>query len=82
MTYIFIFSNKVIMKILITYIVTAYNEEKNLSKTIEEIFKLKKIIKEFEILIINDGSTDNTQKVIDKLKLKFSSIKCIQHKIT
>ena len=45
------------MKILITYIVTAYNEEKNLSDTIEEILKLKNNIKKFEILIINDGST-------------------------
>ena len=81
MTYILIFSNRIIMSILITYIVTAYNEEKNLYDTIEEILKLKNNIKKFEILIINDGSTDNTQKVIDKLKLRYSSIRSIQHKI-
>lgn len=64
----------------ITYIVTAYNEEKNLSKTVQEILKLETIFPKYEILIINDGSIDNTQSVIERLKKKYKKVRNITHK--
>ena len=50
-------------------IIPVLNEEKNLVKIIPEIFKrLKKI--NFELIIVDDNSTDNTSKIFKKLKNK------------
>ena len=44
-------------------IIPAYNEEENIKAVVESIYKLK--IK-LDILVVNDGSTDNTSKVAKK----------------
>lgn len=48
----------------ISIIIPAYNAEKYIDKCIESIINQTK--KELEIIIINDGSTDNTEKIIKK----------------
>lgn len=47
----------------ISVIVPAYNEEKYLSRALNSL--LKQNFTDFEVIIINDGSTDDTQKIID-----------------
>ena len=43
----------------------AYNEEKNISRTILEADKeLSLISDDYEILVVNDGSTDSTEKIV------------------
>ena len=54
-------------KILI--IIPAYNEEKNIVKTVETIKKYKKV--KLDYIVINDGSTDNTKKVMEKENINF-----------
>ncbi|MGM9850499.1 MAG: glycosyltransferase family 2 protein [Bacilli bacterium] len=56
------------MNDLITIIVNAYNEEKHIKKCVDSI--LNQTYKNIEILIINDGSTDNTLNIIKKYKDK------------
>ena len=52
-------------------IIPVLNEEKNLVKIIPEIFtRLRKI--NFELIIVDDNSTDNTQEIIKKLAKKSS----------
>ncbi len=46
-----------------TIIVPAYNEEKTLAKTIDSLLNLNYPKDKLEILIVNDGSTDNTLNV-------------------
>lgn len=59
------------MKIFISVIIPIYNEEKNLLKNLNFIYsKLKKIKKKYEIIIVNDGSTDNTIKIVKKFLSK------------
>jgi len=42
----------------------AYNEESNIKKAVEQAENaLKQIAIEFEIIIVNDGSEDNTRQV-------------------
>ena len=50
----------------ISYIVPAFNEETNIKKTISTLLELNNTFPliNFEIIIINDGSTDNTEKII------------------
>ncbi len=45
-------------------IVPVYNVEKYLEKCLESI--LNQTFKDFEAIIVNDGSTDNSQEIIDK----------------
>lgn len=53
---------------LITIIMPAYNCEKTILKTINSV--LKQTYQEFELIIINDGSTDETRKICEKIKDK------------
>ena len=48
----------------ISIIIPVFNEAKTILKILKKINKIKKIKK--EIIIINDGSTDNTKKIIEK----------------
>ena len=56
--------NKNIDKVKISVIVPVYNVEKYLSKCLESV--LNQTFKDFELIIVNDGSTDNSQGIIDK----------------
>lgn len=51
------------MRLIIT--IPAYNEEATISKVIDEIPKKIKGIDEIEVLVIDDGSTDNTAKIAE-----------------
>lgn len=54
---------------MISVVIPAYNEEKAIEKTIKEIEKVmkkNKLDKGSEIIVVNDGSTDNTKSVAEK----------------
>ena len=60
----------------------AFNEEANLVDTVTKaISVLEKIAGGWEILIVNDGSTDNTLNVAQKLSRSNPKIGVINHKI-
>ncbi|MGB5942002.1 MAG: glycosyltransferase [Leeuwenhoekiella sp.] len=59
----------------ISIIVPVYNKEEYLGPCIESI--LDQTFKDFELIIINDGSTDNCPKIIDKLAASDHRIKTI-----
>ena len=54
------------MKNKISIIVPIYNSEKYLKKCIDSL--INQTEQELEIILINDGSTDNTEKIIKKYK--------------
>ena len=56
------------MKELISVIINAYNEEKYIKKCIDSV--VGQTYKNLEILIINDGSTDDTLKICKSIKDK------------
>ena len=57
----------------VSLIVPVYNTEMFLKKCLESI--ISQTLKEIEIIIVNDGSTDNSQKIIDDFSKKDSRIK-------
>jgi len=64
----------------LSVIIPAYNEVESLSKSIPSIFsalKEKNIV--HEIMVINDGSTDNTLHLLKELSGKYDSLKYINN---
>jgi len=59
----------------VSVVVCAYNEAPRISKVLKTLIKTKILD---EIIIINDGSTDNTEKIIKKIKNK--KIKYLKNK--
>jgi glycosyltransferase involved in cell wall biosynthesis len=59
----------------------AYNEEKCIEDTVLKADKVLKeiVLKDYEIIIINDGSKDKTGEISDKLAKKLKKIKVIHH---
>lgn len=61
--------------LLYSIVIPAHNEEKNISPTVEElIHELKNEGIPFEIVIVNDNSTDNTLEVIKKMGEQYPEI--------
>ncbi len=61
---------------MISFIICALNEEDNISDTVNSIYKAlknKNIIK-YQIIIVDDGSTDNTFSISKQLKTKDKNI--------
>ena len=56
----------------ISVLIPNYNDSENLEKTIISIIRQK--LKPIEILIVDDGSTDNSIQIIKKLKSNFGEI--------
>ena len=52
----------------VSLIVAAYNEERVIKKKIENCLALDYPIDQLEIIVISDGSTDNTPKIVDNYK--------------
>ncbi len=59
----------------------AYNEEKNIGQTLDEVsnYFQNSEIKDYEILVINDGSSDKTAEVVLEYSKKDPHIRLINH---
>ena len=69
-------------KISLSIIFPAYNEEKNIAASINraQAYSNKRGI-DCEIIVVNDGSRDNTVKVIKEEISRDSRVKLLQHKV-
>lgn len=63
-------------KFTLSVIIPAYNCESTLGDTIESVLNQK--CKDYEIIIVNDGSTDNTDSICLDYKNKYNNIKYIK----
>ena len=57
----------------VSVIVPVYNVEKYLRKCLDSL--VNQTLKDFEIILVNDGSSDNSQNIIDEYKEKYANIK-------
>jgi len=54
---------------MISIIIPAYNEEKSIKDTVQRVFFVcKNSFKEYEVIVVNDGSTDKTATVLESFK--------------
>lgn len=66
------------MSYLMTFIIPVYNVENYLSQSIESI--INQNLSSFEIILIDDGSTDKSPLICDSYALKYSNINVIHTK--
>lgn len=57
------------MKIKVSVIVPVWNVEKFISKCLDSL--VNQTLKEIEVIVVNDGSPDNSQKIIDEYIKKY-----------
>lgn len=58
----------------VSFLVPAYNEEKSLAETIQALSDIDYPIEKKEIIIINDGSKDNTKNIALELVKKYNGV--------
>ena len=64
---------------MITILLPAYNEEEVIEKAIANIVNNINIDEAYEILVVDDGSTDNTKSILDSLKKEYKQIRTVHH---
>ena len=57
---------------MISIVIPLYNKEKQISETLESVFR--QTFQDFEVVIVNDGSSDNSVEVVKKFEDKRISI--------
>ena len=60
---------------MISIVIPTFNSEKSIEKLCETI--IDELDMEFEIILINDASTDNTREILKNLKLSYSFIRVV-----
>jgi len=64
----------------ISFFCPAYNDEKNIEETvISAINFLKSVAREYEVIVIDDGSSDATGEVADSLAKNLENVRVIHH---
>jgi len=59
----------------VSIIVPVYNGEKTVERTMDSL--LKQTLKDIEIIVVDDGSTDNTPAILDKYAAEYEKVKVI-----
>ena len=62
----------------VSVIVPVYNVEKYLEQCLDSI--VHQTLKEIEIIVVNDGSTDSSPEIIREYELKYPQVKVIHQK--
>lgn len=64
--------------IKVSVIIPVYNVEQYLERCFDSV--LNQTFKDFEVIVVNDGSTDGSQKIIDKYSKKYINFKAYKTK--
>jgi len=63
----------------ISVLIPAYNEALNLQGSVEDALAACTDFEDYEILIVNDGSTDNTGELAEQLAAQLNHVRVIHH---
>lgn len=65
----------------VSLLVAAYNEEKDISRKLENSLELDYPVEKFEIIVASDGSTDKTDKIVKSYESNSKGVKVILHRV-
>lgn len=64
----------------LSVVIPAYNEEGNIARVVRETLRdARRGADDFEIIVVNDGSSDKTGNVIDSLAKKYKNVRALHH---
>lgn len=64
----------------LTVFFPAYNDEKSIGSLVEKVFNiLPNLASRYEVIVINDGSKDDTKVVLRQLAQKYKNLKIVTH---
>ena len=64
----------------LTVFVPAYNEVENLAPTVETIMRALSVsVEDYEVIVVDDGSTDGTDEVADALAARYPEVRVIHN---
>ena len=66
-------------KYKVTIVIPVYNAEKYLEKCIDSLLKQTIFLQDMEIILIDDGSTDNSAEIYNRYTQKYSNIIAIKN---
>ena len=64
----------------ISVLIPAYNEEESIEGTIQHVMNSDYPKSKIEVIVLNDGSTDNTSNIVKELMKKYKNLKLIDKK--
>ncbi|MBM4417542.1 MAG: glycosyltransferase family 2 protein [Chloroflexi bacterium] len=60
----------------------AYNEQESLPRTVPRFVRaLRNVTDDFEVVIVNDGSSDRTAEVVNDLSREYPEVRLVQHPV-
>ena len=71
---------------MLTVVIPAYNEEKGIAQIMTRTLAVRDALKAagvdgFELLVVNDGSRDQTRQVAEELAEKYPDVRVINHPV-
>ena len=64
----------------VSFVLPAYNEEENIMKAIEDTVTVaSRHCPEFEVIVVDDGSTDRTAERVDACSARFPQVRLVGH---
>lgn len=64
----------------VQFIIPAYNEENSLRDTVSMVIGVADTLgSKYEIIVVNDGSSDNTALIADQLAEEYAGIRVVHH---
>jgi dolichol-phosphate mannosyltransferase len=74
-------SNTNRLKHKLSIVIPCYNEEKTLTECVDKLQLIADEYLELECIIVNDDSTDESQKIAEHLAKKYNGIKIFKHEV-
>lgn len=66
----------------LTVVLPAYNEAENLPLMVAEVVAaVQTLVDEFEVIVVDDGSLDNTAEVVQQLTADYPQLRLVKHEV-
>lgn len=64
----------------LTLLIPALNEEASVAETVNSLYEVaRQVLEDVEVIVVNDGSSDNTGPIVDSLAKKNPAIVAVHH---